>query len=218
MVLRKSKVALVALASCSLTACGAPSPSAQVDEWAITRKQDGTGYAVKLRGAVWGEGSWFVHLDYIDHNGCARGESFGGIFPNGGKADINKTFDLPSKPQLQRATLSLNYVAKGDSPMNAGSYNKMFAEERAVDPLPAGAKLSGCPKIEEKLEASVRPSSREEDLATVINLDGYLCGKVLNTYSGGPGKIIVHCTLYRDGRGRAKYSIDRSTAMVTQVE
>lgn len=218
MVSLKSNVALFALLSGSLSACGAPSPSAQVEEWTITRKQDGSGYAVNLRGTVWGDGSWFPYLDFIDHNGCKRSESLGGIFPNGGKASINRTYEVPSKAKVQQATLSLNYVAKGDSPMNQGAYQKLFAEERAVEPLPAGAELVGCPKSDEKSGGNAPQGTREENLATVINLEGFLCGKVLDTYPGGSGTIIVHCTLYRDGRGRAKYSIDKSNATVTQVE
>lgn len=218
MISLKPKVALIALLSCSLSACGAPSPSAKVEEWAITRKQDGSGYDVKLRGTVWGDGSWFTHVTFTDHNGCTKLESLGGIFPEDGEASVDKVFALPSKAKIQKLTLSLEYVAKGGDTMNPASYRKLFAEERTIDPLPAGTSSPTCKPDKATPETSFGQRSREENAATMINMAGYLCGRVLEAYPVGNGRIIVRCTIYRSGQGRAKYSIDTNAAEVRRID
>jgi hypothetical protein len=58
---------------------------------------------------------------------------------------------------------------------------------------------------------------RNEVLATAINTAGFLCAKVRDTYPV-PGGVMVHCTEYRSGQGRAKYRIDTAAMEVTKLD
>lgn len=64
--------------------------------------------------------------------------------------------------------------------------------------------------------AAIAKMPRNEILATAINSAGFLCAKVRDSFPGSGG-IIVNCTEYRSGGGRARYRIDTSTMEVERL-
>lgn len=64
--------------------------------------------------------------------------------------------------------------------------------------------------------AAIAHMPRNEVLATAINSAGFLCAKVREAYLGSGG-IVVHCTEFRSGVGRARYKINTSTMEVEKL-
>lgn len=61
-------------------------------------------------------------------------------------------------------------------------------------------------------------SSRDEQVATFINLAGFLCGQVLDAYRNPDGTITAHCTETRSGKGRAVYRLDLDGPSVERID
>ena len=189
-----------------------------MDDWGIARKADGSGYSVKLQGKALGFGAFNANLQYTDHNGCTFNQEIDSFYPLGKEVAVSKAYDVPTTAKIQRAKLVVDFTPDEDGQLQFDQRRNMFTNERTVDPLPPGKKSGPCKRDNKTPETSFGQSSREENAATMINLAGYLCGRVLEAYSVGGSKIIVRCTLYRDGRGKAKYEINTDTAEVTQVD
>ncbi len=62
-----------------------------------------------------------------------------------------------------------------------------------------------------------RMTSRDEQVATFINLNGYLCGRLIDAYKNSDGSITARCTEFRDGRGHATYNLNLDTATVEKL-
>lgn len=208
---------LSALVACTLAGCGSQ-PKVQMDDWGIARKADDSGYSVKLQGKASGKGAFSATLQYLDHNGCTATQDLESFYPLGEEIPVSKVYEVPTKAKIQRAKLVVEFTPDEDGQLQFDQRRDMFTNERTVDPLPPGKKPGPCPKAKKTPESSLGQSSREENAATMINMAGYLCGRVLEAYSIGGGKIVVRCTEYRDGRGRVKYEIDTDAATVQPMD
>ncbi len=65
--------------------------------------------------------------------------------------------------------------------------------------------------------SAVADMSKNEVLATAINTASFLCAKVRHAYPTNGG-MIVSCSDYRSGFGRAKYKIDTAVMEVTKLD
>lgn len=80
---------------------------------------------------------------------------------------------------------------------------RLFSVALAAVVLVFAASVSGQPKMDVN-----------ETMATMINLNGQLCAKVLSIKPAGPNVYEVECTRYRDGTGKATYLYDAKTGKV----
>jgi hypothetical protein len=63
--------------------------------------------------------------------------------------------------------------------------------------------------------SSAQSSELKEQMATVINLNGQLCAKVVSiTRAEGKNMYNVECIRYRDGTGKATYLVDALSGKV----
>lgn len=215
---------LFSIGSIALSACGPNAPAAEATKWRLTRETTGAGYVfdgnARLLG---GKEGWFTpRLAYLDADGCQRTEYLAavhaGTFPDpqdfAGK--FHQRFD--SKAKIARATLALVYRPAAAAPSDFGADRIVFTEERVIDPtLRPPVRNKPCPSANPETQVADF-ATKEEKAATLINLSGYLCGRVTDAYASAGGTITVHCTEFRDGRGRAKYRIYTDTAAVERIE
>jgi len=170
-----------------------------------------------------GQNGWYKAQLFLDlESGCRQVERSGTQMPAASStpddlsATITHQFAVPSK--VARATYTLLYRPGDVAPSDMSAERILFSQTRVLNgaiTLPENP--PPCVSAKPTTPAP-RSNSREEQAATLINLAGYLCGRVTDAYASGGGTITVHCTEYRDGRGHAKYRIFTNSGQVEKLE
>lgn len=208
----------------AVSSCGPRAPGAEDIRWSLTPEQNGAGYLFEADARLLGgQDGWFSpRIEHVDADGCRRTEfllaehGVNAADPSDFRANFRQRFD--NEPRIAKATLQLVYRPAGASPSDFEADRIVFSGEKVID-----TKVR--PPVETKPCASESDAasppdttSKEEQAATLINLSGYLCGRVKDAYASGGDTITVHCTEYRDGRGRAKYKIHTGSAQVERLD
>lgn len=235
--------ALVAAALTGSACSSVSEPEANDVEWAVERTADKKGYritgsAILARGL---DGWYQPEAILLDDRGCSNAIQLPAtqIANEASEGTVAAQYDevLKLKRPVATAEFKITYM---EAPLGATtaseiSHTRVFSEERVVDaslqpPLvpksPCGGKGTQSRREQLREQAKTDPDgadaaaigdmSRNELVATAINTAGFLCAKVTEMYPSG-GDIVVSCTEYRSGGGRAKYRVDTASMTVEQI-
>lgn len=235
-------IALTAVVLTGSACSNVSEPQASDVEWTVVRTPDKKGYrltgkAVLARGL---DGWYQPEAVLVDDRGCRNSlqpeaTQIADVASEGTvAANFNEVLKL--KRPVATAEFKITYM---EAPLGADvsdiSQKSVFSEERVVDASlhppfipkgPCGGKGSQTRREQLREQAKTDPDgadaaaigdmSRNELVATAINTAGFLCAKVTDMYPSG-GEIVVSCTEYRSGGGRAKYRVDTATMTVEQI-
>lgn len=235
--------AFAALGGCS---SGPQAPGAANVQWDVKRTPDSAGYRLVGRADLkrTANGWYQPTLTLVDQRGCRNvvelHETQMVDAEARGAAPV--TFDQVAHLKWPVATaefaIQFHEVPFGSLDPRSITRTGVFHDQRVLDasirvpemPENACGKSAGELKAgrKERLRkqaktdpdgadaSAVADMSRNEVLATAINTAGFLCARVRDAYPTSGG-MIVNCTEYRSGRGRAKYKIDTSAMEVTKL-
>lgn len=211
-------VVATALALMLLAGCDRP-PSVEVKDWGLTKKGGEHVLTIEMLPNVVATGGMQGTLKLFYSNGC-RGERFVSLSeynadsalvqPDmpGGTITISQAYTVPE--EVAGAQLQLEH--KTDRGNIA-----FFDQAKVINPA-AQKKAEKTKCKPAPVERSAPSQSSAETAATIINLRGYLCGRVIDIYPRGPGQLVVNCVEYRNGSGRVKYLLHTDSASVERLD
>lgn len=224
-------LALAATAGClALSACGDPTPKIIVSDWTLKRTREGYQLQVLadwVRPAKYGAGG---NIQLFYSNGCSDVLHLNTFKPDKGPEQAGAQDPLPmqplSKPSAGPAKFTQTFYVTKETVAGARLYLFHVPGIAPEDETPAfldqGKVIDPAAQAQaEKTKCGERqardPAPTRDTAATLINLRGFLCGQVTDIYPRGRNTV-VHCTLYRDGRGKATYLVHTDSAAVERLD
>ncbi|WP_188063197.1 hypothetical protein [Sphingobium sp. KCTC 72723] len=226
---RSTFAAIATSTAIMLAGCSEPRPAAQDVQWSLEPLADKQGYQFKLVANVTpGLGGWYQPvITVVDERGCrSRAETdetqvMDTAAPDPLHMQANYKFEkFPHRVATAEATLIYSEIDPTAGTADGVRRTQVFSETRTIDPIVKVKQnpVNACGKPKVKSQQTPPSQSGQDTAATIINLRGYLCGQVTDIYPRGSNALVVHCTLYRDRRGKAQYLVHTDTASVERLD
>lgn len=214
-------ITLVSLLALQTTACDRPEPNVTVKDWNLSGDPGSYNLRVELLPVVLADNGMGGKLKLLFADGCSETRNVNFMKYKPGSEFVpapgsGQTFVAEQPVHAESAVASAELQLDHWTGTDRGA--QRFYDGKKVIDSQAQRKAE---KMKCKATAldNVAPSeSSRETAATLINLRGYLCGRVTDIYPRGSGMLVVHCTEYRDGRGKAQYLVRTDSASVERLD